>query len=96
MVNSEICVCKITITSFVLFIHNHDNEYMANTKAWYSSIYCHIMAYFKWPIYYEKAREKFGENVKHQFGKTKFGENIKILIITVELQNVWQTSLAIW
>ena len=33
------------------------------------------------------AREKFGKN---QFGEIKFSENIKILIIVVELKNVWQ------
>ena len=65
-------MCKITITSFVLFIHNHDNEYMANKKAWYFFIYCHIVAYFKWPIIMKKlsfAREKFGENVKINLAK---------------------------
>ena len=30
------------------------------------------------------------ECVKNQFGKIKLGKNIKILIIVVELQNVWQ------
>ena len=34
-------------------------------------------------------REKFDKNVKNQFGKLKFGENIRILMIVVELQNVW-------
>ena len=30
------------------------------------------------------------ENVKNQFGKRKFGKNITILIIVVEVKNVWQ------
>ena len=34
--------------------------------------------------------QKFGENVKNQFGKKRFGGKIKILIILVELLNVWQ------
>ena len=30
------------------------------------------------------AGEKFGENVKNQFGKMKFGENVNILIIVTK------------
>ena len=77
MVHSKIRVCKITITSFVLLIHNHDNEYMANKKAWYFFIYWLTLN---------------GQLKKLRLAREKFGEKIKILIIAVELQNVWQIS----
>ena len=36
-----------------------------------------------------RIRQKAWQKCKNQFGKIKFGENVKILIIVVELQNVW-------